>query len=86
MKSVYIHFENRPELSALTKFFANFPNYRRVFATSYSFDVPHEVTAGTVADYARVCFPYGGYVICYGGKFYARMEESLFLTEPDSIK
>ena len=86
MKSVYIHFENRPELSALTKFFSEFPNYRRVFATSYSFSVPIETTSVTVADYARDCFPYGGYVICYGGKVYTRMEEGLFLSEAQCIE
>lgn len=80
-KAVYIHFESKPALERLGRYFAQYDNYQKIFATSYSFRVPSYVSNDDLKTWARECFPYDEYVICYGGTVRAERENMLFRLE-----
>ena len=58
MKIVYIHFESKPALERLGRYFAQYPGYQKIFATSYTFSVPYKIPNADLRDWARECFPY----------------------------
>lgn len=81
MKIVYIHFESKPALERLGKFFSKYPSYQKIFATSYSFTVPYPVPNADIRDWAKMCFPYDEYVLCHCLSLYTMRENTLFRLE-----
>lgn len=64
-KNIYIHFETQPSYSRLAKFFSKFPDYTKVFATSYHF-CTSEMAQVQIRDWAEECFPNERFVVCIG--------------------
>lgn len=77
-KHIYIHFESKPSLEQLGRYFSKYPAYRKVFSTSYSFTVDPPIGFDELQDWAKQCFPHNEYVICCGSQTH-HAETALFL-------
>lgn len=77
MKIVYIHFESKPALERLGRYFTRYPGYQKIFATSYSFTVPYAVPNAELRDWAHECFPCDEYVLCHCLSVYTMRENDL---------
>lgn len=69
-KQVYIHFESKPEVPSLAKYFERYPAYRKVFALSYCFSVPSTISRLELREWAEECLPYHAYVLSIGSHYH----------------
>lgn len=81
LKNVYIHFESKPALERLGRFFSKYPSYRKIFASSYALSVSNDVPNAEIRDWARECFPFDEYVLCHCSALYTMRENNLFRLE-----
>lgn len=63
-KHIYIHFETKPSIEQLAKYFRKYPAYRKLYASSYMFSVPYSTLAHELYDWADECFKYDEHVLC----------------------